>query len=270
MSITSEIERIKTNIANAYAACEGKGATMPAILNSANLAECISSITGGTPVDTYDYVDDGLIMLFSGEDEMTLGTWRDRIGGFKFVSTGNAPTYDAENKLYHQTGAGSMLGDFVMPAHANYSFEVTIRDILGIYNPASSSSGAYCAIVGSNMTGYEIKASGTFIGKNTSNVFCGIFEISRIDMPHSKFTSGELSTFTFVPTVGIFLNGAKILDCGTPTIARNISLFGHYDGSYRSNSYSTGKIHSVRMYNRQLTAEEVMQNYEEDVRIYGE
>lgn len=47
MSIVSEIERIKTNIANAYTACEGKGATLPSILNSANLADCIASITGG-------------------------------------------------------------------------------------------------------------------------------------------------------------------------------------------------------------------------------
>ena len=47
MSITSEIQRINTNISNAYTACEDKGATIPTIQNSANLAECIYSITGG-------------------------------------------------------------------------------------------------------------------------------------------------------------------------------------------------------------------------------
>lgn len=47
MSIVSEIERIKSNIANAYTACEEKGATMPSVLNSANLFDCIASITGG-------------------------------------------------------------------------------------------------------------------------------------------------------------------------------------------------------------------------------
>lgn len=50
MTIASEITRINTNIANAYTACDGKGATMPATQNSANLATCIGSIqTGSTP-----------------------------------------------------------------------------------------------------------------------------------------------------------------------------------------------------------------------------
>jgi hypothetical protein len=53
MSIVSEIERIKTNIANAYAKCEEKGATMPSVLNSANLFECIASITGGGTTPKY-------------------------------------------------------------------------------------------------------------------------------------------------------------------------------------------------------------------------
>ena len=64
MSISSEIQRINTNIANAYTVAENKGATLPQVQNSANLAETISSIQtgGGTPVSVeekdvnfYDY-----------------------------------------------------------------------------------------------------------------------------------------------------------------------------------------------------------------------
>lgn len=47
MSVASEIERIKGNIASAYTAASGKGATMPDVQNSANLAGCIDTITGG-------------------------------------------------------------------------------------------------------------------------------------------------------------------------------------------------------------------------------
>ena len=50
MSIASEITRINNNIAAAYTAANGKGATMPGTQNSANLATTISSIpTGSTP-----------------------------------------------------------------------------------------------------------------------------------------------------------------------------------------------------------------------------
>lgn len=48
MSIANEIERIKRNIANAYEACLNKGATMPDIQNSDNLAETILSIIMGS------------------------------------------------------------------------------------------------------------------------------------------------------------------------------------------------------------------------------
>lgn len=51
MSIVSEIERIKENIANAYTACDMKGAILPEVLNSDNLATSISSI--GTNEEKY-------------------------------------------------------------------------------------------------------------------------------------------------------------------------------------------------------------------------
>lgn len=47
MTIASEIQRIKNNIADAYGAAEAKGATMPVIENSNNLATTIESITAG-------------------------------------------------------------------------------------------------------------------------------------------------------------------------------------------------------------------------------
>ena len=48
MTIASEITRINNNIAAAYTAASGKGATLPATENSANLATCIGSISGGS------------------------------------------------------------------------------------------------------------------------------------------------------------------------------------------------------------------------------
>lgn len=47
MSIETEITRINNNIAAAYTAASGKGATLPETENSANLATCIGSISGG-------------------------------------------------------------------------------------------------------------------------------------------------------------------------------------------------------------------------------
>lgn len=47
MTIASEITRIKTNIENTYTALEEKGATMPEVQNSANLADTVATVNSG-------------------------------------------------------------------------------------------------------------------------------------------------------------------------------------------------------------------------------
>lgn len=48
MSISNEIQKLQTNLANSYEACSDKGATMPASQNFDNLADCIDSIPTGS------------------------------------------------------------------------------------------------------------------------------------------------------------------------------------------------------------------------------
>jgi len=48
MSISNEIQKLQTNLANSYEACNDKGATMPASQNFDNLADCIDSIPTGS------------------------------------------------------------------------------------------------------------------------------------------------------------------------------------------------------------------------------
>lgn len=47
MTIVTEINRIKENIANTYTALSEKGATLPTVQNSDNLASTVSTVTGG-------------------------------------------------------------------------------------------------------------------------------------------------------------------------------------------------------------------------------
>ena len=56
MSVQSQINRIKSNLAAAYTAAQSKGATIPSQQNSANLAAAISSITGGAGIVTFSGV----------------------------------------------------------------------------------------------------------------------------------------------------------------------------------------------------------------------
>ena len=49
MSIASEVQRIRSNVASAYSACAAKGASLPAEQNTANLPATIVSIGSGGP-----------------------------------------------------------------------------------------------------------------------------------------------------------------------------------------------------------------------------
>ena len=53
MSIKTEIDRISSNIENAYIALNKKGATMPDVMNSKNLKSTIETISS-TDADTVD------------------------------------------------------------------------------------------------------------------------------------------------------------------------------------------------------------------------
>lgn len=47
MTISAEVEKLQQNLTASYQACDNKGATMPASQNFDNLANTISTITGG-------------------------------------------------------------------------------------------------------------------------------------------------------------------------------------------------------------------------------
>ena len=57
MTIASEIQRIKDDIAASYAECSAKGATLPAVENSASLPDTIASISGGGGGDTVSAIN---------------------------------------------------------------------------------------------------------------------------------------------------------------------------------------------------------------------
>lgn len=73
MSIDSEVERIRQAIADAYEACQTMGATMPQVQNSDNLADCISTIGGGTPttkqrlISVADNLDTNKLVLYTDD-----------------------------------------------------------------------------------------------------------------------------------------------------------------------------------------------------------
>lgn len=85
MSISSEITRIKNNIASAYTALSDKGATLPVIQNSDNLATTVNSISSDETITVIGYCNfatygspnvdrmTGTVTNFSASNYLTIG-----------------------------------------------------------------------------------------------------------------------------------------------------------------------------------------------------
>ena len=56
MAISDAIQDLKDRVLSAYDACEEKGAELPSVKNTANLPDCIRSISGGSSNPSYEIV----------------------------------------------------------------------------------------------------------------------------------------------------------------------------------------------------------------------
>lgn len=101
MSVETQIERIKTNISNAYASAEAKGATIPEVKNSENLASCVDSISSGG----------GGATLF-GLTLEELSGYIDENGEMKYLTPCRVPDFSGLKTIGAQLGRGSFVKRF--------------------------------------------------------------------------------------------------------------------------------------------------------------
>lgn len=233
--------------------------------------DLIFNKTTPTPPIEVNYADD-LYIDYRGEDNYVNGAWTSRINTasktftFTPVSTSTAPVYDSVNKLYEATSYGGMVGNWA--TDSVFSFEVTLRDVKNV----SSNSSTMASIIGPSASGGQ--SNGIAIHKNSSTNLLWLTtrnssggSVSGVSIDCSTLSDNGLDTFAIIPGVGFFHNGIKIGDCSTNVTVGKLGIFTHIDSStYRSK----GKIHALRYWKRKLTAEEVLQNYQTDISIYGE
>ena len=166
MTIASEITRINNNIASAYTACNNKGATMPQIQNSANLATCISSISGGgggstlfqnVPLGNYFILDEttateygepwGEIFndLQAKEEEFTGGSYSDSY----FICR----TYCGQVTNIDYADGSSSVDDFEITNFKTYPYDIEH----GVFNsPLSLTQGSMYVAIPEDVITFEV------------------------------------------------------------------------------------------------------------------
>lgn len=121
MSVETQIERIKANISNAYASAEAKGATIPEVKNSENLASCVDSISGGGGSATFFGLTMPQIAGYLAED-----------GRIQYEKPVKAPDFSGLTEVGTTNGRGGLDARF-WGFDFEEGTEIVFPDLLSIY-----------------------------------------------------------------------------------------------------------------------------------------
>jgi len=220
MTIASEIQRIKTNIASAYTACDSKGATMPATQNSANLATTINSISGGSGVGiTREISSSGVFQMPTQDFTFSLPSNATDIGT-------NAMYYT----FYNCTGLTSV----------DLSSLTTVSGSYAMYNAFYNCT---------ELTSVDLSSLTTVNGSNAMNVaFYNCTGLTSVDLSslttvsgtyamYSAFynctglTSVDLSSLTTVSGTNAMYNAFRFCTGLTSVLFTNLETIGENSSS---------------------------------------
>lgn len=237
-----------------------------------------------------EYAEDGLIMHFCGEDGYVGNNWISRINEADKLTVANTkakPSYNSEEKYYKSATTSGKYGygfksSFSITTSENTSFEIVTRDIKKVTscNNATNNTFIFAGNCGTKYGNYDPPKGSIVLkkfpssnnGANNNMISLGIAGGTQVYKTHiNNFADNSLDTFTVVPGKGMYHNGVKVSDCDVVAGTTPYGVMQTY-ASYNTDwtSANNCKIHAVRIYNRQLTEEEVKQNYETDKIIYGE
>ena len=126
MSVVSEINRINTNIANAYSKCNEKGATMPQIQNSSNLASTIDTISGEAPISitTLTELNNSLSAIYDNY----INFLNDKINNYPVYTQQPITLYVPENDYNKYAIHKTNNGKYRILWFKNYSFVRFVND----------------------------------------------------------------------------------------------------------------------------------------------
>lgn len=143
MTIASEITRIRNNIAAAYTALSDKGATLPATQDSANLADCVESVSSGETV----YAINNTSETISTDDKVWLNKHcYSSITGSKYEGGGSssAHVYFFDNNVpYRHMNSSKTL--------FTYGFNGSEFEDITIQTNLNTNGAYYCYYMGSQI-----------------------------------------------------------------------------------------------------------------------
>ena len=218
----------------------------------------ISNVTGNIAITAsgVTYIASGLAFQLDGlEQGGTDGVWTDLAGGVVWTPYGATKSLDG----WYFDGSSYMLPDSMDTYDpANSTVEVCIdsevsQDSYFIFVDAGVST-VFCYVYSyNNYSWYLTKGISTsgygafFLSPISSNWGYGKRIVSYNGAPQNTANSG-------------YLNGVGYKSSSSSYSADGVAIIGCRVKNGEKKMYFTGKIHSIRIYNRRLTSEEMLSN----------
>lgn len=240
MSISSEINRIKSNIANAYSSIEEKGGILPENQNSDNLAESIDSISVGI-----DNIVNGIIdKFYAYSSDITAPAF------VQFVSS------SPENVFTESTATSGAITRVVsalvldsnrvcMSIGLTYSntSEFLYLITLYFYNGTIRYNNSSKIYSGSSNSVLSNRPAGIFkLNDNAIAVITLLYLSSKYNIIAYYYTIGEYGNITSNSNATLVQNTTELRRYGVETLSNNRFLITAYNTAYIYEVSSNNKL----------------------------
>ena len=204
---------------------------------------------GGSSYDENSYIQDGLVFQLDGINKgSNQGYWTDLKGGCTFSIPVSG--VDVLEKGFEFDGNSFMkLSSGTIPNDVSYTVEASV---VLIKDPGRV--GVFCARIGSNSGDIAIVISGD------TSVF-----MQRQNTVKNAYTINRLAIFSYNTNVCCVNGSQGVFNTSDYWGTRNIGM-GSLGGALNN---FIGIIHSIRIYNRQLSLAEMQFNQDIDLKRFG-
>lgn len=219
-----------------------------------------------------DYISGGKLLDLRGTDAPTNNTWVDEANNH--IMTLSNVSYNSTNKYYDFSNSSSYatLGQAIIPTTGDFTLEARIVTPSTISTSADEAVIAQISDTNSKDTGrIKLDLLGTtllsFVNRqnpSSTNAFYNFATSVTTD------TTYVLQLVRDGENLKTYLNGVLVTSNSYPssnTLSSGIFKFAKWTNS--TLQHYDGKIQAVRLYNKALTADNLLNNYQKDEQIYS-
>lgn len=235
---------------------------------------------GGSIGDKDEYIQDGLISWWEGEDAPDENLhWNSRIGDDYIYQVHPTPTDSNNYTLIKRDNVYVNDTRYGLITNNDYWQQgVTIEVVGKVFNQNNSTNSS-----GGTLLAFDKQVSIMMQIYGTDNIFGVINQYPEQDMPYlfrdcagklfkyaitldelpARKNGGMTSVSYALNNIGWYTRRTNVQSASTSN--PNLSIMCYYRNSYKSNA----EIYSIRIYNRRLTVAELDHNYKIDKKRFG-